>query len=350
MTKEVLIEKPSTGSRLLSYVLDLLSVALSTLVLYFIVIYSFFGVNYTTNQRYIKEKRVEYNLNMKYGEVETDEYEKVIKQLYFVDFKDEILDDFKKDREREDKKEWTIEYIYNVLILNLPEIPNSSNYKTDLFQYTQNSDGSYNIDALAIKNPDGKGEYFEKNLLDLFYTKYTELESLILKYDAKYNSAFKSNDVYENISRTISLAVSAMIFYSLIPYINKNGSTIFEKMKKIGYVNNRDYFEIKKYKVILRWLIYFALPCVGMYFGSLYTIVLLTILPLFINGIFILLSRNNKDLFEILLSAKSASLDESMILKNEDEFNDFAKKEEYENKQFVDKLADVNQLDVNQKE
>lgn len=345
MKKEVLIEKGAVGSRLLAFLLDLLSTILGTIVLYFVIVYGVFatGFNYVGRNNNLKATNTSYKLDYKYGQSYT-KYEEVVQEFYFVHFKDNILADYKNDG-----KDYSIEYIYNVLVLNLPSNPSSTNYQTSLYKYQQADDGSFDVDRLAVQ-VEGNGQYFERNLMDLFYGKYQDLWKYIYKYDVNYRNDYDMVVLSKKISRVVAFSISSFVFFGVFPLVNKNGSTIFEKKKKLGYVNSNDLFEIKPYKNILRPFIYFTLPAIGIYFFSRYTVILLCVLPIFINFIFIFLSKDNKDIYERIARTKSISLEESKILKNEEEFKEFAAKEEIENEEYLKTLENVKNANIERKD
>ena len=345
MNKELLIEKPSMGSRFLAYFLDIGTVVLSTIALYFIILYAIFGsaFNYIGNSNYINEVYEEYNLNIAY-DTNYKPYEEVLQQIYFEDFKEEILNDY-----REDGKDYSIEYIYNVVVLNLPEEPTVNTYSNSLFHYVQNEDGSFNVNVLGVKE-DGSGEFYERSLADLFYASYTNLPSLLRMYLPDFNQAFVDNANYEAISRSVALVISVSVFYVLMPFVNKKGSTIFEKVYKIGYVNKRNFLEVKKWKIPLRALILFVVPLLGLIFYNNYTLVILIILPIFIDPLAILLSKKNTDFYELICFTRACDLASSNIFKTEDELKEFTEKIEIDNQDFLDNLTNMESLNMKGKE
>ena len=341
MNKELLIEKPSMGARFSAYFLDLGATILGTITMYFIILYMVFatGFNYIGNSNYINQIYDEYNLNIGY-DTNYEQYEQILQKIYFEDFKDEILEDYKNEG-----KDYSIEYIYNVVVLNLPEKPTVDTYSNSLYRYVQNPDGSYNVNVLGVKE-EGSGEFYERSMADLFYASYTNLPNLLRVYLPDFNKAFVDNANYEAISRAAALVISASGFYILMPFINKNGSTIFEKINKIGYVNKNNYLEIKKRKIPLRPLILFLIPLIGLIFYNNYTLVILIILPLFLNPLAILLSKKNHDFFEMICFVKACDLESSNIFKTKEELDEFTKKVEIENKDFLDNLKNIGPLNM----
>ena len=340
MNNSVLLEKANLGKRLLAYGLDILSTLISTIILYFIVLYSIFsGMGYISNSHKINEYNVQYNLDYRFGEGYKT-YKEVIDKFYFEYFKDDILNDFNVG----DKK-ISIEHIYNVVILNLPENPTHEINSNGLYEYQSNPDGSYNVDVIA-KQINGNGPYFEKNLEDLFYYKYTKLPALLRKYTPDYDKCFRDNSLYEDISRVIALSTSVIVFYIVIPFINKKSSTLSEKYVKIGYANNKDCLAISNYKVFLRPVIYYTLPIIGVYFFTAYSIVCLSILPFFINLIVMLLNHENKDMYEIFTKVTACDLETSNIFESEIEKNEFMKSEQIEDENYLNRLKEVTQINA----
>ncbi len=345
INKELLLEKPPLGKRFVAYFLDLLLVLVSTIALYFVVLYAVFGAgfNYIFNQYYVNERYEEYGLNIPY-ETNYEPFEKVLQKFYFDEFKDEIIEDFKKDG-----KDYSIEYIYNVVVLGLPEKPTPTNYDNSLYHYVQNSDGTYNVNVLGVKS-EGSGEFYERSMADLFYAAYEDLPNLLSKYDEQFAKSLSENSIYEMISRVISLFITSTVFFIVVPLINKNGSTLFEKQKKIGYVNKKDYFALKSRKVPLRRLILFIFPLLGMAFFNGYTFVILVILPVFLDPLAVILSKRNANFFELICSATCCDLELTEIFKNEEEFEKFSNEEKISDKNYLNNLKNVDSIAVNEGE
>ena len=341
MERDLLIEKPSLGTRFLTYFGDLVIAIISTIVLYFVILYGVFATafNYIGNTNYINETYDEYNLNIRYGE-DYQVYEEVLEDFYFNKFKDQILEDFNGD-----DNNYSIEYIYNVMVLNLPQEPTTSYYSNGLYRYKQNEDGSFNLDAVGVQE-NGSGDYFERNLADLFYDSYQDLPSILANYEPELAKAISDNGTYEAISRSVALIISASCFYILIPFLNKNGATILAKHYKIAYVNKKNCLEIKKRKVPLRPLIYFILPLIGLIFYNNYTLVILIILPLFINPLAILLNKKNQDFYEMICFIKACDLESSNVFKTEEELQEFINKADISDENYLNNLKNIDSFSI----
>lgn len=344
MKNPIFYEKAQVNKRIYAYLLDILSFALSSVVIFFIVLYSIFVpcFDYNKNKETINEYNIQYNLNYGYGEKYT-KYEEAIKKIYFVDFKDEIVRDFNVGG-----KNLTIEHIYNFNVLMLPTYPTTSDYSGNgLFKYETNSDGSYNVDKIATRI-EGSGKTYEKNLSDLFYQTYSRLPEILKIYNKEYKEANRMNLIYERNSRIVALVISAFILFYILPLINKNGSTIFEKLFKIGYVNNKDKYKIKFYKVLLRPIVSLIIPFIGAIWFTKYSIILLCIAPIFINFLFMVFNKRNADIPSLILSLNAVDLENTIIFKNENDEENYILEHNKE-EDFSKKLEVINAISEDNK-
>ena len=327
MDKRVRIEKGYILYHIFSYLIDLLFICIGTLSLYFVSIYGIFntGFNYNQNKESINNILIDYDLNYESG-LEYTKYEEVIQDFYFNKYDEEIVRDFKKTY----NLDYTIIHIYNCLVLGLPTEATLDTYKTSYFEYVQNDDKSFNYDLIA-KKIDGNGKNYEKNMSDLFYTSYNNLKELIKEYNLEYRNAYVLNYWYEVISRAIGSIVSIGVFYLIIPLLNKERSTLGEKIFNLGHVNSRNGYQVNVFKVILRPIILFVIPIFGIIFFSKYSFIILTIGLLFLNLLFMILSPSNKDIPEILLKIEIINVKESLIFKSKEEEKAFEIKESTKN-------------------
>jgi hypothetical protein len=333
MNKEIRIAKPNLGKRIEAFLLDVLTVTLGAFILYFAGLYGIVKpfTNYNENISKINQYETQYNLKMEYGEDYT-KYEDVVQDIYFNDFTSNIL----KDYETVDK-DFTIIHIYNINVLNLPANPTAESYSTSYYKYATNSDGSYNVDSIGVQI-EGSGEYYERNLCDLFYESYGEMPALLRRYISDYGNAFSENSLTKDYLRVSALFVSLLVFYLVIPFtITKNGSTLFENINSIGFVNYKDSYRLKRYKIVLRFLIYSALPLLGIYLFTKYSIILIVVTSVFIDFLFVLLNSKNRDLFEIFTSSESVDTKESLIFDNKKDDDNY-KNEEVSNRDYLEKL------------
>lgn len=319
MKKRIRIEKSPISKVILAYTFDNLSVCLSTLVLYFIILFSIFHsfFSYTDLKNNINNTYEQYNLNLGSNEG-YQTYENVLQEFYFNQFPSEITKEYNETY----SKEYTIYHIYNVVVLSLPEEPTTSNYKTDLYHYKSNDDGSFLVDEVGEKEV-GSGSYYIRSMNDLFYNSYSKLKTLLNKYYSTNNYQL-NNEVltiykYEFISRLVSFLLSWIILYILIPCLSKNKTTIFEKKFKICRVNKKNGYLINNYKLIVRSVILLLVPGIGIVFFNKYTLIILGIGFYLLNGLLIVLSKKNEDLGDKILRIEVASTPQSLICKNKEE-------------------------------
>ena len=62
-----------------------------------------------------------------------------------------------------------------------------------------------------------------------------------------------------------------------------------------------------------------------------------------------ILSRNNKDIYEVLCGVRECSLEESKIFDTDDEFKEFSEREEFEDKKYVDGLNKIDSVNIERK-
>lgn len=330
MDKNVRIEKGYIRNRIVAYLFDIFSVVLSYLVLNLVIIYGVYNpfLSYQTIKNDINQTLVDYNLNYESG-LDYEKYEAVIQDFYFNKFEDEIVKNYYELY----KENYTIEHIYNVLVLGLSTTPTMDSYSTSYYKYIVNEDGTFDVDKIAIK-VEGSGKTYEKNISDLFYTTYKKLPSYLKQYNKTFYELNLKKDRLDLTNRIISISLSSLIFIIVIPLTNKYSSTLFEKLFKIAHVNIKDGYLIKKWKVVVKNLIVYIIPIIGIILGTTYSIVILTIGFLFLNFIEMAFSKNNLDIGELILRCESVSITESLLFKNKNEENEYIKehKEEIEAK------------------
>lgn len=341
MNKDLKIAKVHTGKRLLSVLFDYISIIAGAVILYFVLLYTFFTpiFNYTGKSNEAKIVENQYGLN--YGSVEDYEvYEKVTQDFYFVYYPNEIKASVNKSY----GTNYSIEHIYNVVVLRLPDIPTYDNYSTEFFEYVINSDGTFAVNKVAIKKQGLSGPTYEKNMRDIFYSTYKNLKGYLSDFNKEYHSLAYDVQLYELISRIVGTTLSASVFYIIIPLINKNGSTIFEKHYDIGHVKGNNGYRIGPVKVILRAIINLALPVLGVIMMSTYSIVIFTAFYLFINNLIYIFNKNNRDLADLVLNIDSCFVSESSIFKNRLEEKEYENSDEFkqiEEMSFVDRLSEI---------
>lgn len=327
MDKRVRIEKGYILHHIFSYLLDLFFISIGTLSLYFVSLYGIFntGFHYNQNKEFINNTLKEYNLNLESG-LEYSKYEVIVQDFYFNKYSDEIVKYFKKTY----NLDYSITHIYNCLVLGLPTEATLDTYKTSYFEYIQNDDKTFNYDVIA-KKVEGSGKTYEKNMSDLFYTSYNNLKELLKEYNLDYKNAYISNYWYEVISRMIGSIVSISVIYLIIPLLNKERSTLGEKIFNLGHVNSKNGYEVNVIKTIFRPIILFSLPSFGIIFFSRYSFIILTIGLLFLNVLFMILSPYNKDIPEIVLRIEVVNTKESLIFKNKEDEKAYEIKENINN-------------------
>lgn len=344
MFKDIKITSASVSKRLLAWCLDFFILIVGYIALYFTVAYAIFGTgfNYVNNSNYIDDVRTSLNLKIKEGE-DYRIYEEVINEFYFVIYPNEIkamYDDYY-------NADYTIEHIYNIQVLSLPEKPTPEYHANDMFTYKQNEDGTFNVDVLGVVLPELDGYNHDKNMSDYYHHEYSQLDNLVVQFDPVYAKAINNNLHYESISRVSALFLSVVIFYIVIPLTNKHGNTIGENLCHLAHVDSSTGYNVKRYKICLRPLVYFFVPLVFIYFASNPVFYVLSIFFEFLSLISMLIGENHLDFADKLLKMQTVDADDSLIFVSEEEEEVYATSEQFKDvkdEEFLDKLSNIKTL------
>ena len=340
MNKSVRIETPLTSKRIFAFVFDLLAFIVGGVALYFLCLCAVINpINkYVDNQNIKKQIELEYSLDIGSG-ASYGEYEEVLQSFYLTKYPEEIKTSINKSY----GVNYSITHIYNVVVLQLPDVPTLEKHQTEFFEYKMDANGNFLVDELAAKVEGKSGPNYERNMRDLFYNSYVNLPGMLADYNEDYYKATVAVSNSELVSRIIASSISAVAFFVVIPLINKHGSTLFEKIYKIGHANSRNGYTIPKYKIVLQNITRWALPVLGVILFNKYSIILISILPLFIDLIIMIFSSSNHYLTEFIWRTDSAALDVSVIFSNRKEEREFeeASTDSFEDKEFLDNLTNI---------
>lgn len=344
MNKNIRVEKALSSRRLLTFVFDSLLLVASIIGLYFVFLYAVMNptLDYQNHKNNKKQIEAEYGLNLETG-LSYTEYEQVIQRFYLQDFHEEI----KRDINSNYGTNYTINHIYNVVVLQLPDIPTPEKYKTTFFQYRMDEDGHYLVDELAILVEGNSGPVYEKNMRDLFYTTYARLPDMLKDYHSDYKESLLAVDSSEILSRLIASIISFTILFEVFTLINPYGSSTFEKLYKIGYVNSKSGYMASKGKLFIYHFFNHLIPFVGIVLFSRYSIVLLTVLFVFINEIVMIFSKENRTLVEKIFKLDAIDLSTSLVFKNRKEEREYENSEEHQivsDQDYLDKLSNTDKI------
>ena len=331
-------------NHLLAYLLDMLMLVLTTVGLYYAALYGVcapaFG--YVNKSNRIKEIENQYNLNLT-NKNEWYEYEEVVKNFYLT-FADQIVAG-NKEKTGEDA---SIIHIYNVTVLELPSKPTDANYKTSYYQYKKDETG-FLVDEWA-ERIEGNSTYYFTNLRGIFETEYNHLFNYLKIYNSEYLSLTDSVYYQKNITRASVMTINVIVIFIVIPLFSKKKQTLFENMFHIARVNKKDSLLIKNHKVVLRPIILYLLPIVGVFFMNRYSFIILAIAPLFINILVSFFSKNNQDVVELLLTDVAIDTDIFPVATTKEELDLLIGKVELsDDAEYTDRLSNIEPLDIKNK-
>lgn len=345
MDKSVRISKALINTRIKANLINLTIFTIFVVALYFFVLFVIFGFGFGYNSRKQEIQSIEQKYDLRLGEEASyDDYEKALKKFYFTSFQEEICSEYKTLY----NKEYTIVHIYNIVVLNLPAEPSFDNYKTSFYQYSQKEDGTFDVDQEAIK-VEGNGKYYEKSMHDLYYNSYKKLKILLENYDEDYYAMKVKNYNFEVMARGISFALIFLIMFVAIPIGNKEGATLIEKKLDLAYVNISNGYLCKKWRIILRNVLSFCIPFIGVLLANKYSIIILTIGYIFLDHLILLFSKNNLMLEEKICRIEVCIVSESLLFKNEVEETNYFSSEEGKkigDPAFMKALEEMNQINI----
>ena len=360
MNQSIRVETAQKNKRLVAYFIDFALIAVGTVGFFFLLLNLVIGpmFNYKSHCNNVYETREKYHLNL--GKAE--EYTRYIEgfQLFFedetlttkiVEYTQKFYPEFKPE---EGKTSLEIaRYAYNVLILDLPVAPTPQEFKSNYYKYTfmPDSTSEYNVYAYGVLINDPPTEKAKANLRDLFSWKMETVNDMLIFTLPEYRESLMYKANVELSSRVLSIGLSVIIFYIVIPCILKNGTTIGSKINRIGFVNNRNGFRMKWYKNIFRTLALFTLPIFGFGLYDKYGTIIFMIFPLFISILMMLFKESGRDLPDVCSRTMSADLDNSLVFGSAGEARLFEKKDENKNisdPDFLKALESVKTFDINE--
>ena len=181
------------------------------------------------------------------------------------------------------------------------------------------------------------------------YGKYDKLEGFLYDYKADFKEAsvYKSN--IELSSRVIAVSLSAIVLALIVPLCLKNGQTLGDKIYEIAFVKNENGFKIKPYQTVIRGFALYTLPVLGVAIFDKYSIIALTIFPIFISVLLMLFRQSNRDLPDILSGTLAIDKKNSLIFRSAGEASLYEKKEEnqvVEDQEYLDKLKSTEKVEL----
>ena len=272
MHKSARIQQGLLNHRIAAGIFDAILLFFTSTILYLILLYTVFALfGYIDMNNRISEIDDEYNLTLSDSE-DYLTYEAAIKNIYFDRYADEIVKQYKDVY----NKDYSITHIYNIVILRLPAEPTFDNYKTDFFQYSQKSDGTFDVDSIATRI-EGNGSNYTRGINSLFNSEYKKMKKVVEEFNSEYFDLNATTYSYECYARIIAFIISFVIFF-IVPIKNEEYKTFFMKKYDLAFVNLKNGYQIKKYKIVLRYLICFFIPFIGYIIANKYSIIILIFL------------------------------------------------------------------------
>ena len=276
--------------------------------------------------------------------------EKITTHYYETALKDNSVPEEYKERFKD------LELIYNYIFLGLDYralATEETSYSNNYFIYKfDNENNRFVWEEYAIDNPRTE-ELNERGIAereDYVYYSYNNLDNILHRIDPDYVTANQDINLFTNICTFLSSFTSILILYILIPACFKTHQTLGKKIFGYGYINTKNGKTISYYKILLKTLMGMVLPLIGMYFCTIYTVIMLVVFPYFINLIYYLLKAKDYDILDKILRMKLINVKDSLMFENDAAEIDYLKNEdlsEYDDaeKDYTDMLSRLSTLD-----
>lgn len=305
------IERPTLGRTLLASFLNALFVLTGALLGYFAICYPSMALAPSTRDAKVRSDSLKESLSLNLpANLDYKNYEKVVQDFYFVSYPKEIVDVYGKAY-----GDLSIEALYNIRVLALPEHPTSSNYSTAYFSYSLNDDGSVNQDVVGTIKPD-LNERGINDVEDLFHTAYKTLFAMLPNVSSEYANDYLLLLRATQASILSSYSLSYVVFLGVLPQIFKNRAHLGQKVLGLSTAD-KDGYLLERWRPLLKALLGYPLPFLALWLSNAYSIVLLLVLPYFIDLLFAILSSKKLPLLEAILGIDVIDEKKSVVYKDE---------------------------------
>lgn len=310
------------GSRIGAFLADLAMVA-TLFVLLFLCCSKFIFVK-ITGPLQEQEGKQEYNAGLvirnedKYEKITTEDsqvYVNALKYHFLCYMNGENIDEDKEAFVNAEAGKYTVEW-FNKTILEIPENPDSDS--KSLFTYDGGDKTKVGVikptaDEVSVRN------FIQEKYIDTF-SSFLDLD-FMSKIENKLALIFTSEFV-------LSIFVSGVIFYVIIPLATVNGRTLGKMMFGLALANKEGY-EIESWQIAMRF-IPFGLTCFIAYIPFFDILgIMLTALTIFLSSFaFAMASPKRMSLHDFTAGTIVIDNNESKIFKNSEEEDKFILKED----------------------
>ena len=365
------IEKVNTLKSIFATFIDIILTVGLGLILFFFAITPLFeaftplgsGQNYMKSQEVVADSddKVGYNLTLEDGlGYERYIYEakcfyeyhedRIVEEYYKLALKDESVEPEYKDRFKD------IHLIYNYSFLGLDykaDPVTESSYSNSYFIYQFDPVtqlplwNEYGIDNPRTLELNERG-IAERN--DYVYLSYTSLNQILTLIDSNYYQAYNDVSLYNNLSAFTTSAIAYAIFFIFMPLILRNHATIGRKIFGYGYIKTNG-AKLPWYIGFSKSLVAMVLPLLGMFFFSIYSLIILVVFPVFVNLMYYMLKARDQDLLDTIFKMQIIDIKNSLFFESEEAEAEYLKSEsleDYDEEEldYTNRLSNLATLDL----
>jgi hypothetical protein len=139
------------------------------------------------------------------------------------------------------------------------------------------------------------------------------MSKLVEGFNQEYFDLNTATYNHECYARLIGFIISFVVFFVIIPLKVNECQTLMMKKFDLAYVNFKNGYYLKKYKVVLRYVISLLLPLIGFVLATKYSIVILILGYILIDYLLMLFSKDNLNISDSILRIETCKLSESLL-------------------------------------
>ena len=157
-----------------------------------------------------------------------------------------------------------------------------------------------------------KNDVSNESLKTFFNEEYTKALTLFNNYDDVYLDLARKITNYSIFTIILSLTLSSLILYLIIPLCMRNGETIGKRLFFVGLASAKDGFKVKRSQIVIRYLVFYTL--------EILVSIIAVGLPLIVSFSMLVFNKNGYTIHDYLAATVLVDRKKSVIYKDYEEF------------------------------